>query len=178
MPDLWAHLYFTESGGDPPTGSFGVTLMKKPRVRRIIRAGAASAKAMATRLRLRVNKALKNVPPEALTPDPHPDPEKEGEILQQAYDALPKIARDELNRRVYRDPGKPAVGDTVFVPFIGSAAEEAGCSRDVKTAFTLEEYDQLNKKVKKAGPKTCGMCFGWGTVGEKKCTKCKGKGAV
>lgn len=159
--------------------------MKKPKVRRIIRAGTASAKAMATRLRLRVNKALKKVPPEALTPDPHPDPEKEGEILQAAYEALPKIARDELNRRVYRDPGKPAVGDTVFIPFIGSTLEESGggigpdgLPIDVKTQFTTVEYENMTKKAKKVGPKTCGMCFGWGTVGKRKCTKCRGKGAV
>lgn len=136
----------------------------------------AQVKAIATKLRLRVTKGLRKAKkevPEAFTEEPHQDPAKEAEILDRALKAMPPLARGELEKRLAGDPGPRAVGDTVFIPFIGSETEERGL--DVKTtAYTIPQYQKMQRIAKQRT--TCERCAPNGLVPNPKCPVCGGKG--
>lgn len=130
----------------------------------------AGLTALATKLGLRKNKGLRDIPPEAMTTVENPNQDTEDALLAAALKAMPAMDPRELAKF---DHGPKAVGDTVFIPFIGSDREEAGL--DVKTtAYTVEQY----KEMTEFQGKTCDRCFGWGFMTKRKCVKCKGIGRV
>lgn len=139
--------------------------MKKRRKKKL-----AGLTALATKLGLRKNKGLRDIPPEAMTPEEASDPDREAALLNAALKAMPAMDPRELAKF---DHGPKAVGDTVFIPFIGSDREEAGL--DVKTtAYTVEQY----AKMTEFKGETCDRCMGWGFMVKRKCVKCKGLGRV
>lgn len=144
--------------------------MKKHRIRNAVKAVKAGLSKVG-----RKHKGLRDVAPEALTPEPAASDDAERLILNAALKNLTKIPLEELeNNPAYRDPGQKAVGDTVYIPFIGSEREERGL--DVKTtAYTIPQYEKLQRLAKQRT--TCERCFGQKIVGNgKKCPACGGKG--
>jgi hypothetical protein len=145
--------------------------MKKHRIRRV----AKAIKTGLTKVGLRKAKGLGDLSDEFLSPEPAASEDAEAAILNRALKNLTKIPLEELeNNPAYRDPGQKAVGDTVYIPFIGSETEERGL--DVKTtAYTIPQYEKLQRLAKQRT--TCERCLGHKIIGrDKKCPACGGKG--
>jgi hypothetical protein len=147
--------------------------------------GAKTALAVATKLGLRKNKGLENIPPEAMITSEHRDQDTEDALLAAALKAMPPIdpaTVEALKHIGDLRPGerRSASGAVIYPdsivyppPYVGSEAEE-------RAGELLKGPIKHPPSHGKWPKTTCPTCLGHGypdPVGRKrKCVVCKGKG--